>query len=520
VSRPGSPVRPTVSSIAFVCALLVAGDVLAQAPESEVEPGSPGGEEAGGEEAGASDAADAETEAPADPENADAAAGAEASTTAEADVDVSAILEAKPTTVPAPGASDAVETAPGATRCGEALHQGDHPEYKDARCFDEKFVFGNVSLHGNLELDLGYATYAYPEVVTTPTEAFTDLRGRFVFGPVLHHDFGSSGYFFEATGQFVAWVREQPSVYQINVDDVYARVGHAGDWDFQLGRFMTWRVYHKGLGFDLYTLEDNGAAVAPGRVEYGVHTYEVDYIFLRNSPYVGSEIAGRAAAHYYPARFLAFELAGAYGQADAGATNTLGGRLAADLHVSFLRASLGAEYRMQESALERRDLLPDGSTLECGNCGASTNLGFGGGIIFKYGPIEVSGSGAKGFDDANLATSGGDGVADPNPAQSGERTSFGGYLQVDPGSLLFGRSLIVGAGAHRTELVLDNFDYQEHIQGAAYVAFPLGFNEAMIKLVLSRAELEVLDATNVEGTEFIRRERSMTAARFRVSFLY
>jgi len=41
------------------------------------------------------------------------------------------------------------------------------------------------------------------------------------------------------------------NAYQINADDVYGQAGFKGIWDLKIGRFRTWRVYHKGAGFDL-----------------------------------------------------------------------------------------------------------------------------------------------------------------------------------------------------------------------------------------------------------------------------
>ena len=113
-------------------------------------------------------------------------------------------------------------------------------------------------MHAQIELDVGYASYKYPERQDRPGETEYDMRGRFVLGPPFRYPFGD-GYFLDVVGQLVAWVREQDNEYQINADDVYVQVGNA-KWDLQVGRFMTWRVYQKGLGFDLYTLEDNGAS--------------------------------------------------------------------------------------------------------------------------------------------------------------------------------------------------------------------------------------------------------------------
>jgi hypothetical protein len=118
-------------------------------------------------------------------------------------------------------------------------------------------VMSGLEWHGNLELDDGYVRYSSDQT-SNPTVTVYDSRGRFVLGPLLTQDLGN-GYFLRETGQVVAWAREILNNYQINADDVYVQVGKQGLWDFMAGRFLTWRVFRKGLGFDLYTLEDTGA---------------------------------------------------------------------------------------------------------------------------------------------------------------------------------------------------------------------------------------------------------------------
>lgn len=399
----------------------------------------------------------------------------------------------------------------------------------------ERLSWPGGFIYGGLELDLGYAKYEYPERVLSPDETIHDLRGRFVLGAMLDHPFGDSGYYLRATGQLVGWVREKEQRYQINVDDVYGEVGKRGLWDLRIGRFMTWRVYHKGLGYDLYTLEDQGASRSPGigNGDFVVHTYEADYIYLRNSPYVNGEVAGRAAAHFYPAEFLGFELTAAYGLAQAEAANTLGGRLAADVNLGFLRVTAAGEYRKQTRTAPLFEAGPmGGPNVKCENCGDTDNKGIGGGAIAHVGPVEVGGGVAHGWDRAFDITGGGTGTAQKVPGGSGTRFSYGGYLQVDVGSL-FWRSLIAGFGMHKTEWILDNFDAEYHDQYAAYLAFPLGVqpapatrfastgsvNDAMIKLVLSRSDAELFDAIDVDGNEYLpRKDRGMWAARFRLVY--
>jgi hypothetical protein len=427
-----------------------------------------------------------------------------------------------------PAGRQVYEPAPNAYRCQEEPlgHVGDFPEAHDRGCFESALSWKGGFLYGNIELDVGYANYTYPERKDAPSEVIYDMRGRFTVGPMFTFALGK-GYYVNATGTLVGWVREQANTYQINVDDVYAEIGHsdtgAGNWDFRLGRFMTWRVYHKGLGFDLYTLEDNGPSIDPpiSNEQYLLHTYEVDYIYLRNSPYV-SEVAGRAAMHYYPARFLGFEAAAAYGLADNRGSNTLGGRLAADLHVSFIELSAGAEYRYQKRTATLFEpppnpVTPEDPYIECVDCGASDNKGVGGSVVLKYKPVELGGGAARGWEMGHVPQGGGTGGSVHDKSRMLTRTSFGGYLELDPGYLLFQRSLILGAGYQNTEYIREDFNQRYLVQMVGYVAFPLGFNDAMIKFVLSQANGERYAPRDVDGNRYIKYHRDMTSGRFRFS---
>lgn len=484
----------------------------------------------------AADASPASTPDPA------AATGATASvdTSGSASADLTA---AAPSDAAEPSIDHPVFTAPGARRCSATpLRQGDHPEYVDRSCYETQFGGKGIFLYGGLELDVGYAKYTYKDAPKQPYEDFYDMRGRFVVGPMLRHDFGESGYWVAATGQLVGWLRDRAgNQYQINVDDVYGQVGGklgTGQWDFQVGRFMTWRVYHKGLGYDLYTLEDQGpplnggGSVALGTAQYAVHTYELNYIYYRqgNLPYGNEEIAGKMALHYFPARFLGFELTGVYGQAAGGKKNSLGGRLAVDFHKNLgpvgVRISAGAEERWETLAQAKfNDINTDPSAppniKECPDCDRRDNKGVGGSGILTFSIVEAGGGLAKGWDLAHENPTNSVGAA-RQPQNSGIRTTYGGYLQLDPGRLLFKRSLILGIGLQHTELVMKTNDYQTHMQGAAYIAFPLGFNDAMLKLVVSRAEADNYIHTSAPGAPltFNKAESAMTAARLRFAYYF
>jgi hypothetical protein len=491
-----------------------------------------------------------ESAAPASPEPAPAATSSTAGASAEASANLAGVeAEAEADAeAAAAAAGQPEEVAPNAVRCGSPLYVGNHPEYGDRRCFESRLEGKNFFLSGGLELDLGYAKYTFAEEDNPlhPYEQFYDLRGRFVVGPTLFHEFGKSGFFVKATAQLVAWVRERNQAYQINVDDVYGQVGgplvlpgigKAGNWDFQVGRFMTWRVYHKGLGFDLYTLEDNGAprgyGAPTGDSEFATHTYEVNYIYLRNAGEpTNTESSGRAALHYFPTQNLGFELVGLYGQSNSEGSNAIGGRFAADFHDRIgpllVRLSAAAEDRFERRyapVMIRTGEEPNGDPIyeECTDCGVEDHKGLGGGGVLKFSIVEAGGGFAKGWDIVHEIMSSTTGSQRAEEG-TGERMSYGGYLQLDPGSLLFKRPLILGAGLHRTEKSLENRTYQEHWQGAAYIALPIGFNstysDAMIKLVLSRAEASFYTTTSPEGAPILLdvTENAMTAARLRFTY--
>jgi hypothetical protein len=358
---------------------------------------------------------------------------------------------------------------------------------------------------GNAEIDVGYARYGYSDESATP-ERFYDMRGRFVVGPVLEYAFDER-HFFRANGQVVAWIREEKGNYQVNADDVYVQVGRRKSWDLKLGRFFAWNVYNKGLGFDLYTLEDTGALrEGPfNQAIFGVDMYEVNAIYWR-------EMANKLAFHVYPHEVLGFEVLALYGAEQT--TNHIGARVAADLDLKFLRVRAGAEYRKREPTQEVTTLDATGGKVPCDKCSDRLQLGFGGGAIFSLGPVQLGANIAR-LSQTNYQTNGQDDLAG-----TFDQTTFGGYFEVDPGKLLFQRSLIVGVGSNRSQQLLKNQDFERHTQSAAYIAFPLGFNDAMIKLVVSKADLLIEDADINTGIITAVKNNDMVAGRVRVRFSF
>jgi hypothetical protein len=63
-----------------------------------------------------------------------------------------------------------------------------------------------------------------------------------------------------------------------------------------------------------------------------------------------------------------------------------------------------------------------------------------------------------------------------------------------------------------------NENYREHTQYAAYLAYPLGFNGALVKLVLSRSDLTNLTLVDEMNRVFNESESAMSSARLRFAY--
>lgn len=371
------------------------------------------------------------------------------------------------------------ETAPDAEATDEANAEAPKPHHKSPLL---------LSWYGSLESDVGFARYnAEDESVSDGT--FQDDRGRFVVGPMLHVDIGS--LFFEATGQFVAWIKNDVGNPLIAADDVWGKIGKLDNWDIQVGRFEAWHVYQKfsvrphdlgpefhsrGIGesagaFDLFTLEDTGAlrAFPVASQQFYVDIYEVSHILLR-------EEAGSLAFHYFPLKNLGFEVHGKYGE--QAQQNQLGVRAAAIWRpIRELQLSAAGEYRTQRRGDPPRtpDAANPGQYVECSDCGRVDRRGIGGGAVVFLGPIEAA---------INAATSIEDGYNDVTGKPVGERspevTSIGGYAQVTLGETS------IGGAVNHTQSLDRSDNFQTHLQTAGYIFQPLS-DDLSIKLVVTYA---------------------------------
>ena len=148
--------------------------------------------------------------------------------------------------------------------------------------------------------------------------------------------------------------------------------------------------------------------------------------------------------------------------------------------------------------------------MNCNN--TQHSIGYGGGVELTLNPVAIGLNGAQAKDTKYNVTTG---VLDTDA--SATRTSLGGYAELDVGSLAIQRSLILGFGLNRTEVVDQVDNFEQHHQGAAYALFPLGFNDAALKLVVSQATLDIQKA-NGDGTATQLPTSTMRAARLRFSY--
>lgn len=399
---------------------------------------------------------------------------------------------------------------------------------------------------GALVMDGGYADYRFSTTTFAP-ESFYDFRGFFVLAPTFEHRFGEKkDLFIGGRAEAVMWLRETPGLYQINVFDAFAQLGVKRLADLQVGRVTTWRVYQRGSGFDIFTLEDTGAMIegpiqSDGSAQFRANMYEVDNMFLRETP-------GRAVINAYPLKRLmgggdysnlGIQLAGEYGK--TGLSNTIGFRGALIYDTPYVMLSGAFETRDRKLAQVRQSVQPDDSVAVCGECGHSYDTGYGGGVLLR--PPFVTGG--INFAKVNSVNMGANGAGEP--AGRNDRQTMGMFVEVHTGDLLDGRPeskdyawspdiglgaaeserlpmenqrrITLGLGLNQTEVVVGNGDYEIHKQGAAYLKYNLGFNGAFLKFVISKSAGSSRQDTG-DGVTFLQQDSDMLAGRLRFGYFF
>jgi hypothetical protein len=377
-----------------------------------------------------------------------------------------------------------------------------------------------LAWYGSLESDVGFARYEAEEEDKTD-DTLQDHRGRFVVAPMLHLEL--SQFFFEATGQLVAWVKNNEGLPLIAADDVWGKFGKQDVWDIQVGRFEAWRVYQKfpvrfhNLGpafhsrsigestgaFDLFTLEDTGALVTPpvSSRAYYVDMYEVSHILLR-------EEAGSVAFHYFPGEQWGAELHVKYGE--QAQQNKRGARLAIiGRPLRQLQLSAAAEIRTSRTGSPRRAADPanPGEYIECDDCGRLDQSGFGGGAVLSLGPLELAASAAFGHETGYDTV---DGTRDPEATR--DIRSFGGYAQVTIADTS------IGGAVNNTQRLDEADNFQTHLQTAGYIFQALS-RDLSLKLVVTYATGKD-DRADQRGDDIDPPQNSFLGARLRLKYYF
>ena len=241
-----------------------------------------------------------------------------------------------------------------------------------------------------------------------PNQDAAYMQGRFVLGTAYARSVGSLSAL--ARVELMGLVNElAKGTYEPHTLDAYVKIGQQS-WDFQIGRFLAWEVYYRGQGIELYTAEEAGA-------QDGQPMYLLDYTRgLRNE-------SGQAALHFFPASWLALELAGVYGQENG--QNDFGVRPVIDLKVRGFELVAGAEF-LKQAVQKNVDKIE------------TTSKGYAGRLQYSL-PFVTLGADAS---HAVTETSAFDLPVDA--LKSGYRTSVGGFADVD----VRGDSL--GLGFHYT----------------------------------------------------------------------
>lgn len=184
-----------------------------------------------------------------------------------------------------------------------------------------------MGFSGSVWLDPGYARFNSGLAGSPDFKRYLQ-QGRFVFR--ISPTYSNGRYFVQGVGEAVL-NKEQQSAQpnSSDADDVYIRAGSWNKYDFQLGRFDVWEVYHLGMGLDLNTLERGGASDQT----YPVGLYGVTFLSYKEG--ASFKNSGNVAFHWYPKNWIRSETLGQMGGGNG--YNVLGGRQALIYDIGWLK---------------------------------------------------------------------------------------------------------------------------------------------------------------------------------------
>ncbi len=334
----------------------------------------------------------------------------------------------------------------------------------NAHGFQSDYRRTGLMLSGDTWIDTGYrATETDLPTQSDGNESEFTQQGRFMLRATPTYTHGK--WFAKAQGEFLALSDAANNQVVVDVDDAWVKFGYWDLFDIQFGRFEAWEVYHKGMGLERDTLEDQGATPADHDRNVVVDMYEVNHAFYRQGP------LGQIALHAYPTDYLRFELEALVGidverttrcpstsefrrpvDANGNPTGAVqprqscfipwGVRPAAILDFEWLKLKAAWE---RVGFVSRQETDAATSTLQRDE----VREGFGGGAQFVFYPyLEFGASYAQGYADVY------DDLGVFSLTGSVERTTYGGFLNARLDWLSPAlKGLVLGGGFNQTDRI-------------------------------------------------------------------
>ena len=298
--------------------------------------------------------------------------------------------------------------------------------------------------------------------------AYPIQQARLVFRATPTYSIGN-GWFVQGQAELVATEDQTITRSQTggaDTDDLWLRIGQWNKWDFTIGRYEGWEVFHLGMGLDLNTFE-RGGAFGPGEGNLNPAFYG-----LTDNQYRPPGAIGNAAFHIYPTRYLRFELLGAAGSNTSGMITTAV-RPVAVFDMGWIKLKAGTEYQNQ---------YPNATAT---NKTSVIKKGVGGAIQFVLQPhVEFGLNAAQG----TIVSI--DNKGNRQPGATLTRTSMGGFANVSNGSrkypLMFGIGSVYTHYVDQNNLLSPQVDDYWQLQNFVAVQY-VALNQLYIKLVAGYA---------------------------------
>ena len=365
--------------------------------------------------------------------------------------------------------------------------------YMPAPASGSRFVLG---LSGWGWVDTAYQKFGpwgdNPNIDSSRIE-YWKQQARLVFRATPTYSFDND-WFIQGQAELVATQDQtilRSDVGGADTDDLWLRIGQWNKWDFMIGRYEGWEVFHLGMGLDQNTFERVGA--------YGQgDVYSIGYYGLTDNQFRPGGAAGNAAIHYYPTKFLRFEVLQTVGS--LGAYPVLATRPVGILDLGWIKFKVGTEYqRLTGQQADDRT--------------HRVSKGIGGALQFVFAPhIEFGLNAAQG----TVWSIAGDGQF--NAKESLTRTSVGGFANISNGNpkhpLIFGLGAVYTHNVDQNDVhkdgTVDDYWHLQTFMAIQYVAF----QQLYIKLVggYARAHWDTSDPLSYND--------EMYSARLRFSFYF